>query len=262
MTVRTTSIASIALGSIILAAILQGFTEVRSEVLFSNREGGIAYTALISARPLTATGNASALSRFRKPSDTVSQLQVFSNRTLAAAILNGKGATDLDEQQWYSRYLEYAARHLTGDVAEVLRVGNDVAARFVVKGKSYKKILAGGDPYRCESMIPGCEIIWITVGRIPPGDEGPGVAPMIYLFVKTTSPVTATEAQLISRNLQARFITNFLVVAFRTDEWFVTDLAFPIMYPFRASQVVVDPQQIAIRDDHSCVVTYGEFGCH
>jgi hypothetical protein len=84
---------------------------------------------------------------------------------------------------------------------------------------------------------------------------------MIHLFVKTTVPITKSDAFAVSKKLQARFFTKLLVVAFRSDEWFATNLEFPVIYPFGKNLSPIDPRTIKIHDDAMCVALNDEFTC-
>jgi hypothetical protein len=146
-------------------------------------------------------------------------------------------------------------------MGEIVQVGSDAVVRTVENGKFEQKVVSGNNPLTCIPMESGCEVIWVSIGIIPPHQERKFLRPKISLFARTEKLPTIPEAERLTRALQRRFDTQLLTVSFRTDSWFIEDTEFPVVYPFRTGRGVIDPGGIDVHREVMCLAVAAEFRC-
>jgi hypothetical protein len=182
---------------------------------------------------------------------SISTIDVFPSREIPDFVLTGKGATENDYDSWLERY-QSIVREAEPDMGEIVKVDHDVLARTIRAGRYEEKVLSGRNPLLCDFGSPECRITWIRIGIVPPILEGKYRCPLVHLFVQDRSVPSIAEALKITGRLQRRFHTRLLTVSFRTDEWFVEDTEFPVVYPFR-SRNPVDLEMIRKGPEVTCV---------
>lgn len=223
-----------------------------AEVLISREAGGIRFIAMTSAPPIYA-GTVEGIRARQHNANILSVTEIFQNRRTALNVLSGKGATDLDNRAvWRQKYLD-DAKTVPPDFAEIVQVGKDVIIRMLQNGKYSERLVSGRNPLVCGDGKDECEIIWISVGIIPPHQETVYDRPRIHLFVRTKRLPDVSQARRISALLQERFSTELLSVSFRTDTWFIDDTDYPVIYPFKEDSVPVDLEKIEAGYEVVCV---------
>jgi hypothetical protein len=231
-----------------------------AEVLIDKEIGGIRFAAMISDSPITI-GVLEKLNNRQRAASVLSVIQVFRNKESALQLLGGKGATDLDGRAvWHHKYLTDADK-VAPDIGEVVQVGKDVLVRTFQEGRYSEAIVSGRNPLVCEESSEGCKIIWISVGRVPPHQEEIYDRPRVHLFVRTKLLPNLSQAQRLTSSLQKRFATKLLSVSFRTDEWFVEDSDYPVIYPFKAAAQPSDLEKVDVRAEVICVSRGADIRC-
>jgi len=227
--------------------------------MFEGSIDGIFTKRIIAVRPVTMPQLENLFQTDVHASDVVSEITLFPSARTAALVLGGKGHTENDYASWLAQY-RLAMKEPPVDMGEIVKVGQDAIARTVRDGKYEEKILSGKNPLRCEWGSRDCRIIWISIGIAPAELRNRFKNPSIRLFVRDRSVPTTEEALKISMQLQQRFHTRFLSVSFRSDEWFVEDLWFPVIYPFDERHSA-DLAKIRTAPEVVCTTDGGESHC-
>jgi hypothetical protein len=255
MTAKIKSRLSIA---IVVTALTRGASP--QDVLVNRQINGIRNSVLIESEPTTIQG----LERFYALDSgrpyIASVTDIFRTKFDASQVLNGRGATDLDTSVWYKQYADYSRRRPEG-MGEIIEIGKDAVLRTIKSGKFEQKVVSGRNPLVCGTEENGCEVIWISIGIIPPHQEKTFSRPKISLFVRTKHLPSLTESQRLAEALRHRFDTQLLTVSFRTDEWFLLDSEFPVVYPFRTDPKIIRPSDIDVRNEVICVSVGAPFRC-
>jgi len=159
-------------------------------------------------------------------------VDVFVDREDATRENHGKLATEGDYDWWLDLYNQFGRKPLP--MAEISRCGEDGVLRFRDEaGNSKEVILAGKNFLRLRLKGVAFEILKTNYHPLPPQTEpSPGDEAMVSVYVRAESFPSADLARAFSRLIQRRFRQKRVTVAIRTDAYFLTDGAFPIMYRF------------------------------
>ena len=157
MTART-NIAIISLFALTILGVAYGAKE---EIIFNNQYGQFRTEALISGAATTVSSLEELYRTRMGNADQIALLRVFGSLK-DSLVLSGKGHTDSDYSSWLEEY-KLQLKLPPVDIAEIIKIGNDVLARASNAGRYEQKILSGEDPLRCWHGSNDCRIIWINI---------------------------------------------------------------------------------------------------
>lgn len=224
----------------------------RPEILFDSEYGGYGSRALVSHQTVTI----STLERWYQTHlshlDETLILYVFRGEYDFVHGFDAQGHTDNDYASWLAKY--YAEVNVQPiNMGEIVKVGHDVLARTINAGRYEQKVLSGNDPLVCWPGSRNCRILWIDGGGVPPGQERRYKRPMIDLYIREQPVPDPVRAVAECYRLRRRFNTRLLFVSFRSDNWFIEDALFPVIFPFVADRHIGDLKAVRSAPEIGCV---------
>jgi hypothetical protein len=145
---------------------------------------------------------------------------------------HGKMATDEGYEWWQELYDKFG--HSLLPMAEFF--GHEDNAVMRVRdsaGVCSEVTLAGYDFLQVQADGTTFEILKIYYHPLPPNSKPvPGDEAMISVYVRASRFPSVDQARDLSRTLQQRFRQGRVMLVIRTDSYFITDGAFPILYRF------------------------------
>ncbi len=160
------------------------------------------------------------------------KIEVFVDQDDATRELHGKLRTEETYDWWLKLYNEFG-KHLLPK-AEILSCDNNAVLRIRNSAGTCSEILLAGDNFlRVKEGPIDFELLETYFHRLPPhtkprrGDEA-----MISVYVRASSFPSTKQATALARLMRQRFRQARIAVAIRTDSYFITDGAFPIVYRF------------------------------
>ena len=231
-------------------------------VLLTDRSiGGIRTTSVLVDTPLTIDSVEKIYRRLKaRLPNVVSTVRVFRDRGGAAKILTGKGSTDLDRSDWLASYTTLSIQPSI-EMGEVIQAGDDTIIRVSSNNRVANRIIEGTNPLLCSTEKVKCEVLWVSIGKIPTLYEHFTDRPRVNLFVRIDSLPELSSAKLIAGQLHQRFKTPLLSVIFRKDDLFPDSSEFPVIYPFRGLWMIAAPKEIKLDDEVSCLALEDSFVC-
>jgi hypothetical protein len=186
---------------------------------------------------------------------------VFLDAQDANRELHGKMRTEGDYEWWLTLYNEYGRTPLP--MAEISAYnGNAVLRLRDGAGKTSETVLAGQNFLRIHLGTVDYEILKTYYHPLPPfTDPAPGDEAMISVYVRASSFPTSDQALTFSSVMRDRFRQKRLVVAFRTDSYFLTDSTFPVIYRFAPSGPPPSREQYARERTMYCFCDAPEIRC-
>lgn len=181
---------------------------------------------------------------------SVAVIQGFPTRDASSRISPGKGHSEVNGNDWLNEYRRMLKDQL--NMAELVKVDQDILTRVVNEGHVEEKIISGKDPLLCSMHQSECRILWISVQKTPPLLIKETSDPMVHLFVKVGRLPSSDEAFELSSNFQRRFKTSLLTTSFRCDEWFINSVEFPVIYPFSLGRRVVTLKEVQKAGEVGC----------
>jgi hypothetical protein len=162
-------------------------------------------------------------------------LDVFIDRDDAERELHGLMVTDKGYDWWLDLYDKFGRKLLP--MAEIQGYADNAVLRLRdSNGACSQTTLSGEDFLRAQVSGIKFEILKIYYRSLPPHTmPSPGDEAMISIYVRSSSYPTVEQAREFSRLMGKRFQEKRVMVIFRTDAFFLTDGAFPIMYRFDPS---------------------------
>jgi hypothetical protein len=188
-------------------------------------------------------------------------VSVFVDEADAARELHGKLGTEVDYDRWFELYTKYGLRLLP--MAEIFAFGEDAVLRLRNgAGVSSETVLSGKNLLYVDLDGTEFNILKIYYHPLPPHTESAsGDEAMISIYVRASGFPTVAQAQNFSRLMQTRFHQKRIVVAFRTDSYFLTDSSFPIVYRFDSSAVPPSRRQYESSKTLYCFCDRPEIPC-
>lgn len=160
------------------------------------------------------------------------RVDVFSDEGDATRELYGKLRTEGDYDWWLGLYNKFGRKLLPK--AEILSYAHNAVLRMRDTAGSCSEVVLSGDNFlRVHVGSIEFEILETYYHRLPPrtkpshGDEA-----MISVYVRASSFPNVDQAREFGFLMRKRFRQKRIIVLIRTDSYFITDLAFPIMYRF------------------------------
>ncbi len=159
-------------------------------------------------------------------------VEVFLDQEDATRESHGKLKTEGDYDWWLQLYNEFGRNPLP--MAEISTYRENGVLRLRDRrGNSKEIVFAGKNFLRARIQGTDFEILKTYYHPLPPQTESsPGDEAMISIYVRSLSSPSIELAGKFSRLMQARFQQKRIMVAFRTDAYFLTDGGFPIVYRF------------------------------
>ena len=119
-------------------------------------------------------------------------------------------------------------------MAEISKLDDNGVLRLRNSSGASSEILLSGDNFlHTQVRNIDFEILETYYHPLPPHVESsPGDEAMISVYVRASSFPSTKQATAFSLLMQERFHQNRIIVGFRTDAYFLTDGAFPILYRF------------------------------
>jgi hypothetical protein len=221
-----------------------------NEIIFSHQYGPFRTEALVSGAATTVSSVEELYRTRMGTAHRVELLQLFRSPK-DSRVLSGKGHTDNDYASWLAEY-KLQLKLPPVEIAEVIKIGNDVLARAFNAGRYEQKVLSGEDPLPCWHGSNDCRIIWINIhGHAE--DEGKPEHAVIELYIKQQPLPNVAQAVSECVRLQERFKTKQLFISFRSDDWFILDTGFPVIYPFIRDQRIRDLKAVKDAPEIVCV---------
>ncbi|HEX4230476.1 MAG TPA: hypothetical protein VHZ07_17505 [Bryobacteraceae bacterium] len=245
MTAKT-NITTISLLALIILDVAYG----ANEIIFSHRYGQFRTEALVSGAA-TSVSSVEELYRSRMgTADRVELLRVFRSPK-DSRVLSGKGHTDNDYASWLAEY-KLQLKLPPVELAEIIKIGNNVLARASNAGRYEQKLLSGEDPLSCWHGSNDCRIIWMNIqGHAE--DVGEPEHAVIELYIEQQPLPNIAQAVSECARLQERFKTKWLFISFRSDDWFILDTDFPVIYPFIHDRRIPDLKAVKDAAEIVCV---------
>lgn len=159
-------------------------------------------------------------------------VDVFVDQADAIREEHGKLKTEGDYDWWLRLYNSFGRKPLP--MAELFSYkGNGVLRLRDQTGNSKEIVLTGENSLRIRLQSIDFEILKIYYHPLPPQTEPSyGDDAMVSIYARSSAFPGVEVAREFSRLMQSRFQQKRLMVAFRTDAYFITDGAFPIVYRF------------------------------
>ncbi len=159
-------------------------------------------------------------------------VKVFLDRSDLTRELYGKFATDGDYDSWKNLYDKFGRSLLP--MAEFLGYGDNAVMRLRDgAGVCSEVVLAGRNFLRMRDDGLVFEILESYYHRLPPNIRpSPGDQAMISVFVRASQFPSVGQARAFSKRLRGYFRQKRVIVAIRTDSYFLLDSGFPILYRF------------------------------
>jgi len=161
-------------------------------------------------------------------------VSIFVDKGDATRELYGKLATDGDYRWWFALYSKFGRNlmpmaqiyALDANCLLRLRNGGGVSTETILSGENFLRVRFGNVDY---------EILETYFHPLPPNVAptlGDGAAVSIY--VRASSFPSLEQARKFSLLMRERYRQKRIRVEFRTDSYFLTDDAFPVLYRFDA----------------------------
>jgi hypothetical protein len=159
-------------------------------------------------------------------------VDVFVDQEDATRETYGKLKTGGDYDWWLDLYNQFG--RALRPMAEISRnMGDGVVRLRDQAGNSSETVLAGENFLHVRVENVDFEVLKIYYSPLPPQTaSNPGDEAMISIYVRASSFPSADLARQFSHLMQVRFQQKRIMVALRSDSYFITDGAFPIMYRF------------------------------
>jgi len=159
-------------------------------------------------------------------------VKVFVDRNDLTRELYGKLVTDKGYEWWKDLHDKFGRGMLP--MAELLgyrentvmrvRDGHGVCSEVVLAGRNFLHLYSGGVAF---------DILESYYHPLPPDvTQSFGDQAMVSVFVRASRFPTVVQARALSKTLRGYFLQKRVTVAIRTDSYFLTDSAFPILYRF------------------------------
>jgi len=171
------------------------------------------------------------------------KVEVFVDRNDAYRELYGKLVTEGDYDWWLKLYNKFGRKLLPK--AEILSYRSNAVLRLRDRAGTCSEVVLSGDNFlRVHADNIEFEILEVYYHPLPPqskprhGDEA-----MVSLYVRASSFPKADQARAFALLMRKRFQQKQIIATIRTDSYFLTDNAFPIMYRFDATAAPPSPEQ-------------------
>jgi hypothetical protein len=221
-----------------------------NEIIFNDRYGQFRTEALVSGAATTFSSVEELYGTRMGNADRVEILRVFGSQQ-DSRVLSGKGHTDNDYASWLAEY-KLQLKLPPVEMAEIIKIGNNVLARAYNAGRYEQKVLSGEDPLSCWHGSNDCRIIWINIhGHAE--DVGQPEHAVVDLYIVQQPLPNIAQAVSECVRLHERFKTKWLFISFRSDDWFILDTEFPVIYPFIRDRRIPDLK--AVKDEPEIVCT-------
>ena len=188
-------------------------------------------------------------------------VSVFVDELDAARELHGKLGTEADYDRWFELYTKYGRRMLP--MAEIIAHGEDAVLRLRnAAGVSSETVLSGKNLLHVNFDGTRFDILKIYYHPLPPHTESIlGDEAMISIYVRASRFPTVAQAREFSQRMQTRFQQKRIVLAFRSDSYFLTDSSFPIVYRFDSRPMPPSRQQYENSKTLYCFCDRPEIPC-
>lgn len=161
-------------------------------------------------------------------------VNVFVDREDASRELHGKLTAEGDYDWWLKLYNEFGRKLLP--MAEILSFDGDAVLRLRdAHGACFETVLSGRNFLWVHQGSTDFQILDVHYRSLPPHTQSsPGDEAMIWVYVRSSVFPTVDEGKQLSELMRSRFHQKRIVVAIRTDSYFIADGAFPTVYRFDA----------------------------
>jgi hypothetical protein len=157
---------------------------------------------------------------------------VFIDQRDAEREVSGKMRTDPSYDWWLGLYNRFGRDPLP--MAEILSYdGNGILRLRDQSGKCTESILSGENFLRVRRGAIDFEILKIYYRPLPPHTESSlGDEATVSVYARASTFPGPEEARDFSLLMQKRFKQRRIMTVIRTDAYFLTDHAFPVVYRF------------------------------
>jgi hypothetical protein len=231
-----------------------------NEIIFNDRYGQFRTEALVSGAATTVSSVEELYRTRMRNADRVEILRVFGSQQDTRPLF-GKVHTENHYASWLYLY-KMELKLPPVEMAEIIKIGNNVLARASNAGRYEQKVLSGEDPLPCWHGSNDCRITWINIhGHAE--DVGKPEHAVIQLYIKQQPLPNAAQAVSECVRLQERFKTKQLFISFRSDDWFILDTGFPVVYPFIRDRRIRDFKAVKDAPEIVCAVPINQnsFDC-
>lgn len=159
-------------------------------------------------------------------------VDVFIDQRDAEREVSGKMRTDPSYDWWLGLYNRFGRDPLP--MAEILSYdGNGILRLRDQSGKCTESILSGENFLRVRRGAIDFEILKIYYRPLPPHTESSlGDEATVSVYARASTFPGPEEARDFSLLMQKRFKQRRIMTVIRTDAYFLTDHAFPVVYRF------------------------------
>ena len=186
---------------------------------------------------------------------------VFVDKGDASRELHGKLRTEETYDWWLELYNKFG--HSLLPMAEFLSFeGNTVLRMRDSAGRCSESVLSGNNFLRLEVDGTKFEILEMYFSALPPHTAAsPGDEAMIWLYVRSSVFPSQKQGRDFSLVMRERFRQRRIVIAIRTDSYFLTDGRFPIMYRFDQNSAPPSREEYAQSKTMGCFCDRAEVMC-
>ena len=180
------------------------------------------------------------------------------------ASLRGKGYAGEEVRNWavWLKMLETtpAPRHA---MAEVVQTSAGAVLRYRSEaGEVSKSVIRGRDPTVLRVEKSTFEVIHMVMsGRAPIFEDKPGGGVRLDVFLQSAGPLRQGDCLRATQDMSKQLDVPWVGTDFRTDPFFITSTAFPVLHPFVKLPALPTEQAYLQGGSIGCVVQYGKSWC-